>query len=661
MLKSKSYGKSFITALIIFLAAAFLLFSLTSELKAEQGKEINFTILHTNDEHSALIPHFAGDSYSASDNQEGTDSKLGGFARLASQIKAIRARKEAQGEELLVLNAGDFIGGSIFSWLNTRGYAPELKILQQLEYDIAVIGNHEFDYGPELLADYLKEAGYPAAHDRTKILASNLEAPVDHVLSTDNLYQDTHIIELEAGLKIGFFSLIGKDAVDVIAEKGDMQFLDQHQTARNKVAELKEKDAELIIAITHSGVAEDRELAKQVEGIDIIVGGHDHTALFEPIIEANTIIVQADSYLKYLGQLNLAYYPDNQELKIINQEKNNEFLITLDDGVEADEEIAEVVSEYTAHLNELIAQMTRNNYQDIEEIISYSDFKLANQPPRSETPLGNFVTDAMRIITEQSTDKKVDIALIGSGNIRQPIVPDQEGGISFYNLANVVSLGEGYDGYPGYPIISVYFTGEEIAHLLEVAVLLEELMEPHYFLHFSGLRYDYNIDDAVLFKVPFLDIPIPTTRAVKNIEIFTGEGIQPLNDPEAYEALEKNEEKLYHLVTDAYVFSFLPLVEELLPHIEFEAKTEAGNPVSLADTADLTVAYQNRELKVWDTVINYAAIFGEDNAKIPDYYRDTSARINQIETRSYSDLIIIALSIIIVVLFALFIYIKKKK
>ncbi len=56
-------------------------------------------------------------------------------------------------------------------------------------------------------------------------------------------------------------------------------------------------------------------------------------------------------------------------------------------------------------------------------------------------------------------------------------------------------------------------------------------------------------------------------------------------------------------------FSFLPLVEELLPHIEFEAKTEAGNPVSLADTADLTLAYQNRELKVWDTVINLCCNF----------------------------------------------------
>lgn len=556
MVRTKSDYKYLILAEVIFLTAVFLLFALIVEVKAEQREEINFSILHTNDEHSALIPHYAGGNYNDSVLEEGFDFKSGGFARLASQIKEIRRRKTEKGEELLLLNAGDFIGGSIFSWLNIRGYAPELKILQELKYDIAVIGNHEFDYGPELLGDYLKEAGYPGAHEQTKILASNLKAPDDHVLKRDNLYQDTHIIELEAGLKIGFFSLIGRDAVDVIAKPGDMEFLNQHQTARNKIVDLKEKGADLIIAITHSGVAEDRELAQEVEGIDIIVGGHSHTALFEPIIENNTIIVQADSYLKYLGQLNLAYFPDDQELKIVNQKRNNDFLLPLDDEVEEDQEIANKVAEYTTHLNEFIAQMTENEFQDIEEIITYSDFNIVNQPPRSETPLGNFVTDAMRIITEQNTGNKVDVAVIGSGNIRQPIIPDQNRGVNFYNLANVVSLGEGYDDYPGYPIISVYFNGKEIAHLLEVAVLLEKLMEPHYFLHFSGLRYDYNPDDAVLFQLPILDIPIPTTRAVKNIEIFKGNGIQPINDREAYELLEKDEERLYHVVTDAYVFLF---------------------------------------------------------------------------------------------------------
>ena len=660
MLKIKSAYKTLIIFTIIVLTAAFLLFSLQVKVNADSGEEINFTILHTNDEHSALISQYAGGSYNDSIFKDSSDFKVGGFARLAAEIKEIRERTKAAGEELLVLNAGDFIGGSIFSWLNTRGHAPELKILQQLEYDIAVIGNHEFDYGPELLADYLKEAGYPAAHEQTKILASNLQAPADHILRTENLYQDTQIIELEAGLKIGFFSLIGRDAVEVIAEPGDMEFLNQHQTARNKIAELKEEGAELIIAITHSGVAEDRELAQEVKDIDIIVGGHDHTALFEPIIEEDTIIVQADSYLKYLGQLNLSYYPENQELKIINQKRNNDFLIPLDDRIEEDKEIAEKVAEYTAYLNELIAKMTGNNYQDIKEVISYSDFTIANHPSKSETPLGNFVTDAMRIFTEENTEKKVDIALIGSGNIRQPIIPNQAGEITFYNMANVVSLGEGSDNYPGYPIISVYFTGEEIEHLLEVAVLLEELMEPHYFLHFSGLRYDYNSADAVLFRLPFLDIPIPTTRAVKNIEIFIGEGIQSVNDQTAYESLEKDGERLYHVVTDAYVFSFLPLVEELLPQIEFQPKKEDGSPVSLADTKDLTLTYQNRELKVWDTVVNYAALFGENNGKIPDYYREKSARINQIDSYSYLELILLSLTLVFVILLILFIYKKKK-
>lgn len=76
---------------------------------------------------------------------------------------------------------------------------------------------------------------------------------------------------------------------------------------------------------------------------------------------------------------------------------------------------------------------------------------------------------------------------------------------------------------------------------------------------------------------------------------------------------------------------------------------------------DLTLTYQNRELKVWDTVVNYAASFAEDNGKIPEYYRDTSLRINQIDTRSYFEFIVIILSMILVFLLAVLIYKKKKK
>jgi len=88
-----------------------------------------------------------------------------------------------EGEPVLLLDAGDFLGGSAFAWLALRGYAAELTIMQKMGYDAVAIGNHEYDYGPDVLAQYLLKAGYPEAHQKTLVLASNTEAPPDHPLA----------------------------------------------------------------------------------------------------------------------------------------------------------------------------------------------------------------------------------------------------------------------------------------------------------------------------------------------------------------------------------------------------------------------------------------------------------------------------------------------
>jgi 5'-nucleotidase/UDP-sugar diphosphatase len=224
------------------------------------------------------------------------------------------------------------------------------------------------------------------------------------------------------------------------------------------------------------------------------------------------------------------------------------------------------------------------------------------------------------------------------------------GNVSFYEIVEAISLGYGLDGYAGCPIVSVYLTGEEVRRLLELNILLQEFMGDSFFLQFSGLRYSYNPTNAVLLTIPFVNLPIPTTRAVTRAELYTGDGIQPVNS-EGYIPLKRGDEKLYHLVTDAYILLFLPLVTDMLPQLEIVPKNADGEPVPLERLGELIVHHADgRELKVWEAVVIYAAsqLPGVDGIpRIPDYYEDVAGRINKTWTFPLVGWLIIILAVIV--------------
>jgi len=602
---------------------------------AGETQELYFCILHTNDMHSELIPHSPAVDYRPGEE----NPAIGGFARLATAVGEIREDKMKEGEPVLLFDAGDFLGGAPFAWLALDGYAAELTIMQEMGYDAVTIGNHEYDYGPDVLAQYLLQAGYPEAHQKTLVLASNTEAPSDHPLAARGLYRKTSMYELENGLKVGVFGLIGEDAILSMGENGDMQFLDQHETARQMVDELKQRGADVIVALSHSGVDEDREVARAVSSIDVIVGGHCHTTLFEPVLQGTTIIVQTGSLGIYLGQLELAYNPSTDEVRVRNEENDGPFLIPIDSSFACDAEIEALVQEYTLVLKAYVKEVTGGEFDDVMSTVAGSDFVLSNPPPFSETALGNFVTDAMRFVAQEFTGRRVDIAGQADGNIRNSIFPGtmerSAGNVSFYEIAEATGVGRGHDGYPGCPIASVYLTGEEVRRVLEITVLLQEFMGDSYFLHFSGLRYSYNPANAVLLTVPFVDLPIPTTRAVTSAELYTGDGIQPVNS-EGYIPLKRGDEELYHLVTDAYLLFFLPLVTDVVPQLEIVPKNADGEPVPLDRIDELIIHHPDgREFKVWEAVVIYAGshLPGVDGIpRIPDYYEGIAGRITKVWT-----------------------------
>jgi 5'-nucleotidase / UDP-sugar diphosphatase len=625
----KIFPKRFNRAIATLALTLLLLGGLTLSQPQAATTEITFTILHTNDEHSALIPTPLTDDHPTQANQS-----LGGFARLAAAVGEIRTAKGIQGEAVLLLSAGDYMGGSAFSWLSLVGHAPELSLMRELGYDVVTIGNHEYDYGPEVLAEYLAAAGYPSSSEsKPVIVASNTHPPPNHPLA-DRGIQDIYVKDLGNGLKVGFLGLLGKDAIQVAPGSSPIEFSDQHEAAGEAVGKLQDAGADIIIALTHSGVEEDRELARAYPEINIIIGGHCHTALDKPLMEGETVIVQSGSLLQYLGILEMAYEPASGKLRVRNGETGRPHLLALGYTIPAEPVMAALVERYTAELNALVRRMSGGVFDDISEIVVYTAPDIPNTPPLQESPMGNFVTDAMRLKAQDVLGEKVDFAFQANGVIRGPIISSSvafaEDGVSFYDLVNLVGLGSGPDGQPGYPLVSVYLTGEEVRRVLEISVLLSELMGDTYYLQMSGVRMTYDPDRAILFWIPIKNLPLPTSRAVLSAERYTGEGMQEEED--SFVPLKKGDEELYHLVTDYYIASFLPMVGEMLPNLGLVPKDREGNPV---DIDDAIVYRDGQELKVWQAVVEYAAAQPEDifgNPRIAEAYSRPAGRIRQVET-----------------------------
>ncbi|NLZ27679.1 MAG: bifunctional metallophosphatase/5'-nucleotidase [Firmicutes bacterium] len=612
--------------LVLLLSPSMQLFFGPAAAAENVNEEVLFTILHTNDEHSSLLPHSPAIDF----DPEKKNNAIGGFARLATAIEEVRERKNKEGEPVLLFSAGDYLGGSSFAWLATQGSAPELKLLQQMGYDAVTIGNHEFDFGEDVLLDYLKEAGYPEAHEKTALISSNILAP-DHPLGEPGLIKNTHMLDVE-GLKIGLFGLIGETAV-IFASSNvkDIDFSDQTEAAREAVAELKKQGADIIIAITHCGVDEDQQLARNVDGIDIVIGGHSHTVLEEPVIEGETIIVQTGSLLHYMGILEVACNPETGKVRLRNIENGTPYLRPLDGTVPPHPGMMASLEEYIGELDSFVSERTGGKINSIMDTIAYADFSLPNKPPLEESALGNFVADAMRLVTQEKTGNKVDFAVQANGSIRGSVIPGTEpyslNRISFYDIVEQVGLGSDPDGDPGYPIVSFYLNGKEISRVLEIAALLPEAFGNEFFLQWSGLRFTYDPDRTIIFKIPFTIFPLPSFHAVLESEAYAKEGVQT-GDDEDY--LPIDPEKLYSVATDLYVLSYLPMIGEFLPMMKIVPKDSAGNPVEDLDTL-IVYSQDGEQLKVWQTVVEYALKqpVGESGyPEIPSYYQSTMGRVN---------------------------------
>ena len=326
---------------------------------------VQVQILHTNDTHSYL------------DNS--THSKTaGGAARLKSLIDIYKAKATADGMKTFVVDAGDFLEGNIY-YMAGEG-KRSFEIHNEIGYDIGILGNHDYQMGSVELNKILGEMDL-----KFDLLVANLN-PEKKFENTNNKVKPYKEVEVE-GVKIAFLGL----TTDEILYKWRLTpgaISKPIDTAKIFERKLKNRNNDFIIALTHIGVLRDVKLAEKTKFIDLIVGGHSHTALFEPVYAVNknkvrVPIVQAGQHTEFLGRI-VVDLVKGQPLKIISYE----LLPVVLESSQTDSRIKEMVAQADTELDASYGK------EWLEEKIGYSDLKPKDE--QGDRKWSYFIADAIK-------------------------------------------------------------------------------------------------------------------------------------------------------------------------------------------------------------------------------------------------------------------------
>ncbi|MCP3017690.1 bifunctional metallophosphatase/5'-nucleotidase [Cupriavidus basilensis] len=456
---------------------------------AENGKK-TFTILHTNDMHSAFIGLGPAQDYTPFKLND--DATRGGFARLAGLIEKRSAARKGRGP-VLILDAGDYSMGTAFG-AATREVGGELQLMSRMGYDATTFGNHEFDYGPDGLGKSISVAA--KAGRIPAVLAANTDFSKDDATLAD-LQQlakrgviSRHVVIERGGIRFGLFGVIGKEAV-FYTNGGAASFPDAIEAARETVKILRETErVDVVIALSHGGVeqgkdgrytaGDDIRLAEAVPGIDVVIGGHSHTELQEPIVvNGRTPVVQTGKEGKNLGELLVTL--DGGKLTVESYR-----LHPIDDTLFGDRAIASEIDSLKKTVNEAV--FASRGYR-IDQPLAVAPRDLPNTftDIAASTLLANLITDAFRNAT------KADIGFTVNGLMRSGLTRGKSGVQTVYDVFAVAPLGYGVvDTTAGSALVTGYFTGQELKNLLEFFLVDNPTHPGEYFPRASGMRFRYD-------------------------------------------------------------------------------------------------------------------------------------------------------------------------
>ena len=354
-------------------------------------------ILHTNDLHSRIESINKYDSTCGAEDE--TEGKcFGGIARVAAKVAEMR--KELDGQNVILLDAGDQFQGSLF--YTTYKGKDTAEFMNAIGYDAMAVGNHEFDDGPEALAEFIDMVKFP-------LVSGNLDLSRSNVLN--GKINGTLVLEV-GGEKIGIVSALAIDTPETSSPGPNVIFQDEAEALKADVEALSAEGVTKIVALTHVGFVKDKALAAAVPGLDAVVGGHSHTLFSNteegaekyPTMVGPVPVVSAYAYSKYLGHLVLTF--DNAgNLKEASGEP-----ILLDASVTPDAELLAKVAELAKPLEEIRAKVVA---EAAAEIDGSRDTCRAG-----ECAMGNLIAEAM---LERVKDQGVTIAIQNGGGVRASI------------------------------------------------------------------------------------------------------------------------------------------------------------------------------------------------------------------------------------------------
>ncbi|WP_449538821.1 5'-nucleotidase C-terminal domain-containing protein [Ferdinandcohnia sp. Marseille-Q9671] len=431
-------------------------------VQVDLKKNFELSVMHTNDTHAAL------------DNMPKT-------------VTAVKEVREVKPDSLL-LHAGDAFTGTLY--FNEFQGEADLAMMNLMGFDAMTFGNHEFDLGSsaeghQKLAEFIQGAQFP-------FVSANVDFSKDATF--DGLFKESIAADFENGQiyngiikevngeKVGIFGLTTEETAD-ISSPGSIAFENYLEEAEKAVEAFEAKGVNKIIALTHIGyddnaaIDNDLLLAEHVEGIDVIVGGHSHTTLDEPVVVAKdatpTVIVQTGNANSNLGVLDVVFDDNGVVIEHAGE------LISIGDQAE-DPQAAEILAPYKDRVN-AVAQEEIGVSTPIELENPRTDGDNTKPSVRkNETILGNLITDGMLAKAKSFTGKNVVMALQNGGGIRAAI---NEGSITVGEVITVLPFGN--------TLATMELTGAELKEAFEISVSRYP-GENGGFLHVAGGKVEFD-------------------------------------------------------------------------------------------------------------------------------------------------------------------------
>ena len=483
--------KRFALVMAIALIGVTMLFAQGAAEALEAQKDI--VVLYTNDVHCAI------------------DSNIG-YAGLA------KYKAEMEKDNFVVLvDAGDAIQGDTIGTVSKGEYLVD--IMNEVGYDFCVLGNHEFDYGTDVLASLLKKAD-----------AQYLNATIEYTGNGNNLLKDTvpYVIERFGFLDVAFIGVSTPESITKSTPRyfmEDGQFVydfaageDLYAAVQGYVDEVREKGADVVIVISHLGVEEGSEpnratdLIANTTGIDALIDGHSHTTEPSMLVADKSgrkvLYTQTGTKLNNIGKLTISKDGSVKAELVAEAEKDEAVTAFIED----------IKAQYESLVNTVVA------HTEVE--LSITDENGVRAVRNRETAIGDLCADAYRAVAD------TDIAFVNGGGIRATI---KKGDITTANMISVHPYGNA--------LCSCYATGAEILDALEHSVVNtaataasdgKAVGESGGFLQVSGIKFtiDTSIPSSVKKDDKGLFVAVEGERKVKDVYVEKDGEWTPI-DPEA--------------------------------------------------------------------------------------------------------------------------------